>query len=157
MLRHAAGWPLLPLRRWSVGPYTDAPAVAIPGHFIALEGAQEVEMANCPECGRPWIELSRDADGDSATRIVAAHDCAGVVEVATWMRCGGVWWMTSDVVDDLTQLVIWRHGDERFQAPPPGPPTMVVRAVADGPIRAGQLVGVVGWLPNARRVKPGDV
>jgi hypothetical protein len=148
VLRSAAGWPLLPLTRWSVGPYIGAPAMAILERFHALEGAQEVEMANCPECGRLWIELSRDADGDSATRIVAAHDCAGVVEVATWMRCGGVWWMTSDVVDDLTQLIIWRHGDERFQAPPVQSPIMVVRAVANGPIKAGQMVRHVGWAPD---------
>ncbi len=102
MLRSAAGRPLLPLTRWSVGPYTDAPAVAIPGHFTALEGAQEVDMDSLADLlgdfgggdgddtPRPpltWSDVVQvERDGACAWDTPRCGACAGV-ESVDGVRC----------------------------------------------------------------------
>ena len=107
MLRSAAGWPLLPLRRWSVGPYTDAPAVAIPGHYHAVEGPQGVEMDSLADLlggfgagdgddtPRPplaWSDVTLlERDGACAWDAPRCGACAGVESVdGARCPCAGI-------------------------------------------------------------------
>ena len=71
-------------------------------------------MKNCTDCGRPWIELSRDMEGEKTVkRVMAAHDCDGVGVLASWFHTGESWEMWETTMEEGVE----RTGTD-YECPP---------------------------------------